>query len=62
MVRAGSAEHKPSEPSDVPRVTMWSQLSADVQEWDTKPENQNTYAAVLNIIELLQALCTLCAH
>ena len=35
--------------------TMWSQLSDDVQAWDSRPENKNTYAAVLNIIELLQA-------
>ena len=34
---------------------MWSQLSDDVQAWDSRPENKNTYAAVLNIIELLQA-------
>ena len=33
---------------------MWSQLSEDVQAWDSKPENKDTYAAVLNIIELLQ--------
>ena len=34
---------------------MWSQLSDDVQAWDSRPENKNTYAAVLYIIELLQA-------
>ena len=33
---------------------MWSQLSEDVQAWDSKPDNKDTYAAVLNIIELLQ--------
>ena len=51
-VIATAARTPPGKPQG---ETMWSQLSDDVQAWDSRPENKNTYAAVLNIIELLQA-------